>query len=564
MEIKMFKKEDIKKIEKAKARWSEKKKGEKECKREFVTPSGIKIKSLYTPEDIKDLDYMEEIGFPGEYPYVRGVYPTMYRGQPWTIRMFSGFGTPEETNQRWKLLYKEGDTGFSAACDVLTFNGVDPDDPGVDAQVEVGTSGVPLYSIRGVEEMVRDLPIDQVTVALIVECLTATGLTSMYLNVAKKRGYDLHEIGGTTQNDIGTMLIGYITRDSLRPDRLLKLACDLIEYCIPMKHAPRWNPINITTYNYREGGIDAVQEIAFGFTNAIDHIEELLRRGWKIDEFVHKIPFHLSADRHFFEEIAKYRAARRIWARLMKERFGAQEPRSIAMKYHVQTAGSSLTNKQPMVNVIRTAIQALEAVLGGTQSMHTNSWDEAICLPSDEAVKLAVKTQLVIREETGVTDTIDPLAGSYYVEWLTNEMERHILSYMGKIEAQGGFVKALENGWVFNEMAKAFQKRQKAIASGEERLIGINCYTREEEPIMTPFRTNPQAAEIEIERLKKLRRERNNQRITTLLGDLSRVCEKRENVMPAVMELTEEGATLGEITKVYRQTFGVWELPISV
>jgi len=290
----------------------------------------------------------------------------------------------------------------------------------------------------------------------------------------------------------------------------------------------------------------------------------LLRRGWRIDEFVHRLAFHLSADRHFFEEIAKYRAARRIWAKLMTERYGAKDPRSIAMKYHVQTAGSSLANKQPMVNIIRTTIQGLEAVLGGTQSMHTNSWDEAICLPSDEAVKLAVKTQLVIREETGVTDTIDPLAGSYYVEWLTNEMEKRILSYMGEIEAQGGFAKALENGWIFNEMAKAFHKRQRAIASGEEKFIGINCFTSQEESTIIPFRTNPKAAEIEIERLKKLRKERNNNLVTALLDELRRVCERKENVMPKVMELTAEGATLGEITKVYRQIFGVWELPVVV
>ena len=560
----MFKEEDLKKIEKKRTEWAEKTKDYKELKKEFITPSGIKIKNIYTPEDIKDLDYVKDIGFPGEYPYVRGVYPTMHRGQPWTIRMFSGFGTPEETNQRWKLLYEEGETGFAAACDVFTFYGIDPDEPGVDAQAEVGSSGVPLYSIKSVEELIKDLPIDKVTVALVVECMTATSLTSMLFNAAKKRGYPLSKVGGTTQNDIGTMLIGYITRDSLKPDMLLKLACDLIEYCIPMKNAPRWNPINFTTYNYREGGIDAVQEIAFGFTNAIDHIDELLRRGWRIDDFVQRLAFHLSADRHFFEEIAKYRAARRIWARLMTEKYGAKDPRSINMKYHIQTAGSSLTNKQPMINIIRTAIQALEAVLGGTQSMHTNSWDEAICLPSDEAVKLAVKTQLVIREETGVTDTIDPLAGSYYVEWLTNEIEKRILSYMGEIEAQGGFVKTLENGWIFNEMAKAFNKRQKALTSGEEKFVGLNYFTTKEEPVVTPFRTNPRAAEIEIERLKILRKERNNNRIATLLDDLRRVCERKENVMPTVMELTAEGATLGEITKVYREIWGVWELPIAI
>jgi len=560
----VFKEEDISKIKVEKEKWIEKTGCQQDAETFRNTPSGIKIKNLYTPRDVSNLDYLKDLGFPGSYPFTRGVYPTMYRGRTWTVRMFSGFATPEETNERWKMLLNSGETGFSAAVDVLTFNGTDPDTPGVDAEVEVGTSGVPLYSIKGVEALVKDLPIKDISVALVTEPMTAVGLTSMYFNVAKNKGVPLSQVAGTTQNDLGTMTIGYITYDSLKPDKLLKLACDMIEYCTAMKQAPKWNPINFTTYNYREGGINAIQEIAFGFTNAIDHIEELLQRGWKIDDFASRLAFHLSADRNFFEEIAKYRAARRIWAKIITERYGAKDPRSIIMKYHVQTAGSSLTAKQPLVNVARTAIQALEAVLGGCQSLHTNSYDEAICLPSEEAVKIAVRTQQVVMEETGVVDTIDPLAGSYYVEWLTSEIEKRILVYMQEIENQGGFVKALSNGWLFNEMSKAFNERQKAIVEGKEKVIGVNCHLEEEKERPIPFKTNPWAADIEKERLRKLRAERNNQRVATLLDQLRRDCAQNKNVMPTVMELTAEGATLGEITRVYREIWGIWELPIAI
>ena len=561
----MSKEDDIADIKTEKEKWVEAKGNQKDAETFRVTPSGIKIKNVYTPEDVGNLDYLKDINFPGSYPYTRGVYPTMYRERPWTIRMFSGFATPEETNKRWKMLLNSGQTGFSAAVDLLTFYGTDPDAPGVDAEVEVGTTGVPLYSIRGVEALVKDLPIEDISVALITEPMTAIALTSAYFNVAKNNGVPLAQVAGTTQNDIGTMSIGYITRDSLEPDKLLKLACDLIEYCTAMKEAPRWNPINFTTYNYREGGINAVQEIAFGFTNAIDHIEELLKRGWNIDDFASRLAFHLSADRNFFEEIAKYRAARRIWARLLVEKYKAKDPRSIIMKYHVQTAGSSLTAQQPMVNIPRTAIQALEAVLGGCQSLHTNSYDEAICLPTEEAVKLAVRTQQVIMEETGIVDTIDPLAGSYYVESLTNEIEARILEYMQKIEAQGGFVKALASGWLYAEMQKAFNERQNAVAEGREKVVGINSHQEEGgKETYAPFKTNALAAGVEKERLVKLRKERNNQKINSLLDRLRADCTESKNVMPTVMELMGEGATLGEVAGVYREIWGIWDLPIAV
>lgn len=558
----MIKEEELKKIKEEELKWIEKTGCQKDASFHHLTPSGIKIKNIYTPNDIGELDYLKNLGYPGTYPYVRGVYPTMYRERPWTRRMFSGFSTPEETNERWKMLFEEGQTGFSAALDILTTSGFDPDTPGMDADIEVGTAGVPLYSIKGVEALVEGLPIEKISVALVTE-VTATSISAMYFNVAKNRGIPLTQIAGTTQNDIGSMPLSLMVREPISPARQLKLACDLIEFCTAMKHVPRWNPINFTTYNCREGGINAVQEIAIGFSSAVDHIEELVQRGWHIDDFAQRLAFHLSADRNFFEEIAKYRAARRVWARLLTERYGAKNPRSIAMKYHVQTAGSSLTAQQPMVNIVRTAIQALEAVLGGCQSLHTNSYDEAICLPSEESVRIALRTQQVILEETGVTDTIDPLAGSYFVESLTNEMEKSILDYMGKIEAQGGFIKALLNGWLYNEMSKAFSDRQRGIVEGREKVVGVNCHVVEEER-RVPFKTNPWAAETERERIRKLREERDNSRIAVLRDRLLRDCENNKNVMPSVMDITAEGATVGEIAEIYRKAWGVWNIPIAV
>ncbi|RLG31298.1 hypothetical protein DRN98_06650 [Methanosarcinales archaeon] len=339
----------------------------------------------------------------------------------------------------------------------------------------------------------------------------------------------------------------------------------MIEWCVPQKNVPKWHPINFTTYNYREGGIDAIQELGFGFANAITHIDELIERGWKIDDFVNRLAFHLSAHKDFFEEIAKYRAARRIWYKLMRDKYEAKDRHSYEFRFHIQTAGSSLTAQQPMVNIVRTAYQALSAVLGGCQSMHTNSYDEAICLPSEEAVKLALRTQQILQEETGVANTIDPLAGSYYVEWLTDEIEERVWKYLDRMEKGGGnVVKLLENGWLYREMAEAFHKRQKAIDEGEERVIGVNCYLSSEEEPPIVFRTNERSGEIERERLRKLRERRDSRKVEELLDVLRRVCDRGENVLPAVMDLTAAGATLGEICDVYREVLGTWTPPIVI
>ncbi len=557
----MFDENYLKKIKERKQEWDKKLENTKERDIKFITDSGIPIKNLYTPLDVKS-NYLENLGFPGNTPYTRGVYPNMYRGRLWTMRLFSGHGTPEETNKRWKFLYSHGETGFSAAVDALTFNGIDPTNP--DGDAEVGTSGVPLYCIDSMFALTEGLPIDKVSVALIVEPFTSAPVCAMYYNMAKMRGLDIKTLMGTTQNDILTMTVGYVPYKNVNPYHILRLACDLIEWCVPQKNVPRWHPINFTGYNYREGGIDAIQELGFVFASACSHIDNLIERGWKVDDFVNRLAFHLSAHKDFFEEIAKYRAARRIWYKLIKDRYEAKNPRSMEFRFHVQTAGSSLTAQSPNVNIVRTTIQALEAALGGVQSLHTNSYDEAICLPSKEAVLLALRTQQVIQDETRVPNTIDPLAGSYFIEWLTDELEERVWSYIDKIEKVGNIAKALDTGWLYKEMRDAFMRRQNRIEKGEEIVLGVNKFPVPYDQTTTVFRTNKEAVKIEQERIINLRKRRDNAKLETLFDKLRKVCEKEENVMPIMMEITKEGATVGEICDVYREVWGIWEPPIAI
>jgi methylmalonyl-CoA mutase, N-terminal domain len=557
----MYKDELLDRIRREKEKWEKLYEQAKKRDVKFETDSGIKTKPLYTPLDVKG-DYFKKIGFPGRPPYTRGVYPSMYRGRIWTMRLFSGHGTPEETNERWKYLYENGETGFSAAVDALTFNGIDPTNP--DGAPEVGTSGVPLYCIDSLFALTEDIPIDKISVALVVEPFTSAPVCAMYFNMAKQRGYDISKLMGTTQNDILTMTVGYIPYKNCPPNHLLRLACDFIEWTVPMKNVPLWHPINFTGYNYREGGIDAVQELGFVFASACSHIDNLIERGWKADDFVNRLAFHLSAHKDFFEEIAKYRAARRIWSKLMKDRYNVQDPRSQEFRFHVQTAGSSLTAQMPKINIVRTSIQALEATLGGCQSLHTNSYDEAICLPSEEAALIALRTQQVISDETRITNTIDPLAGSYYVEWLTDEIEEKVWNYMEKIEKVGNIDKALSTGFLYKEMRDAFHKRRKRIESGEEIMLGVNKYPISYDDVTDVFRTNEEAMHIEIERIKKLKERRDDKKVEEALDKLRKVCEKEENVMPSVMEATKEGATVGEICDIYREIWGTWDPPLAI
>jgi len=557
----LFNKEYLEKIKESKKEWDKLYEKTKEREVKFVTDSEIPVKNLYTPLDVKS-DYLKNISFPGLQPNTRGVYPSMYRGQLWTMRLFSGHGTPEETNKRWKFLYEQGETGFSAAVDALTFNGIDPTNP--DGAPEVGTSGVPLYCIDSLIALAEDIPIDKISVALVVEPFTAAPVCSMYFNMAQMRGYDIKQLMGTTQNDILTMTVGYIPYKNVAPVHLLKLACDFIEWTVPMKNVPRWHPINFTGYNYREGGIDAVQELGFVFSSACSHIDNLIGRGWKIDDFVDRLAFHLAAHKDFFEEIAKFRAARRIWYKLMKDKYDAKDPKNLGFRFHVQTAGSSLTAQTPKINIVRTAIQALEANLGGCQSLHTNSYDEAICLPSEEASLIALRTQQVIADETRITNTIDPLAGSYFVEWLTDEIEERVLKYMDKIHKVGSIDKALSSGFLYKEMRDAFHKRRRRIENREEIMLGVNKYIVPYDTVTDVFRTNKDALVIEVERIRKLKERRDNVKLEQILNKLRNVCEKEENVMPVVMEATKEGATVGEICDVFREVWGIWEPPLAI
>ena len=557
----MFDKNYLEKVRQEKEKWEKLYENLKERDVKFVTDSEIPIKNLYTPLDLKDKDYMNDINFPGMAPYTRGVYPSMYRGRLWTMRLFSGHGTPEETNKRWKFLYENGETGFSAAVDALTFNGIDPTNP--DGAPEVGTSGVPLYCIDSLFALTEDIPIDKISVALVVEPFTSAPVCAMYFNMAKIRGYDISKLMGTTQNDILTMTVGYIPYKNCPPNHILRLACDFIEWTVPMKNVPRWHPINFTGYNYREGGIDAVQELGFVFASACSHIDNLIERGWKVDDFVGRLAFHLAAHKDFFEEIAKFRAARRIWYKLMKK-YDAKDPKNFGFRFHVQTAGSSLTAQLPKVNIVRTAIQALEANLGGCQSLHTNSYDEAICLPSEEAALVALRTQQVISDESRIHNTIDPLAGSYFVEWLTDEIEEKVWKYMDKIQKVGSIDKALSTGFLYKEMRDAFHKRRMRIENNEEIMLGVNKYPVPYDDVTDVFRTNKEAIAIEVERINKLKARRDNAKLEKILDKLRNVCEKEENVMPIVMDATKEGATVGEICDIYREVWGIWEPPLAI
>jgi methylmalonyl-CoA mutase N-terminal domain/subunit len=558
----LFDKNYLEKIREEKEKWDKRYESQKERNVKFVTDSDIPIKNLYTPIDIEDKDYISDIGFPGLPPYTRGVYPSMYRGRLWTMRLFSGHGTPEETNKRWKFLYENGETGFSAAVDALTFNGIDPTNK--DGAPEVGTSGVPLYCIDSLFALTEDIPIDKISVALVVEPFTAAPVCSMYFNMAQMRGYDIKQLMGTTQNDILTMTVGYIPYKNSPPNHILRLACDFIEWTVAQKNVPKWHPINFTGYNYREGGIDAVQELGFVFASACSHIDNLIERGWKADDFVGRLAFHLAAHKDFFEEIAKFRAARRIWYKLMKDKYEVKDPRNLGFRFHVQTAGSSLTAQSPKINIIRTAIQALEANLGGCQSLHTNSYDEAICLPSEEAALVALRTQQVISDETRIHNTIDPFAGSYFIEWLTDEVEDRVWKYIDKIQAVGTIDKALSTGFLYKEMRDAFHKRRIKLENGDEIMLGVNKYPVSYDTVTDVFRTNKEAIDIEVKRIEKLKARRDNAKLEKIFDKLRDVCEKEENVMPVVMQATKEGATVGEVCNIYREIWGTWDPPLAI
>lgn len=523
---------------------------ESERKTRFETPSHIELKAVYRPEDIAHLDPDRDLGDPGAYPFTRGIYPTMYRGRLWTMRQYAGYATARESNRRYKYLLEQGQTGLSVAFDLPTQMGLDSDHPL--AEGEVGKVGVAIDTLADMEILLDGIPLEKVSTSMTINA-TAAILLAMYLAVARKQGVSWDRLSGTVQNDI---LKEYIARGTYiyPPEPSLRLVTDIFEFCT--REVPRWNVISISGYHIREAGATAVQELAFTFGNALTYVEAACRRGLAVDEFAPRLSFFFNVHNHFLEEIAKFRAARRLWARLMKEQFGARDPRSLMLRFHAQTAGSTLTAQQPEVNVIRVTLQALAAVLGGTQSLHCNARDEALALPTEDSALLALRTQQVIAYESGVADTVDPLAGSYAIESLTTEIEHRVLDYLKRIEALGGMLRAIERGWVQKEIQDAAYDYQRAIESGEQVIVGVNRFVLPEERPIPVFRIDPSIEQEQRQSLARMKATRDSADVARALRTLEDVARSRENLMPAIINAVEAYATVGEISDALRRVFG--------
>ena len=523
----------------------------------FITNSGVPVERLYTPLDIADLDYIRDLGFPGEYPYTRGVHITGYRGRLWTMRMFAGFGCAEETNARYKYLLEHGETGLSVAFDFPTLNGYDSDDP--EARGEFGKCGVAVPSLADMEILFEGIPIDEITTSMTINGPAAV-IWAMYLANAQKRGIPLDRLGGTIQNDI---LKEYMAQNAFifPPKPSMRLIVDTFEF--GMRRVPRWNTISISGYHIREAGATAVQELAFTLADGLAYVQAGINRGLGVDDFAPRLSFFFNCHNDFFEEIAKFRAARRIWAREIKERFNGSE-RSQWLRFHTQTAGCSLTAQQPENNVVRTTIQALAAALGGTQSLHTNSMDEALALPSEKAVTVALRTQQIIAHESGIANTIDPLGGSYFLEYLTNKTEKAAYDYFAKIDMLGGVIPAIEAGFFHSEIADSAYRYQQEIDSKRRIIVGVNDYTMNE-PITIPIlEMDKEGEKRQFERLSRLRRERDNELVSAKLEALRQAAQGDENLMPYLVEAVSAYATLGEVCGVLRKVFGEYRLPALV
>ncbi|MGA2954291.1 MAG: methylmalonyl-CoA mutase family protein [Thermodesulfobacteriota bacterium] len=521
----------------------------------FSTVSDLEIEGLYTPEQIPQTDFLEDIGFPGQYPFTRGVQSSMYRGRLWTMRMFSGFGSAEDTNQRYKYLLSQGQTGLSVAFHYPTLMGYDSDSPR--SRGEVGQCGVAIDTLKDMEILFDGIPLDQVTTSMTINPPAAI-LLAMYIAVAEKQGISKREIGGTIQND---MLKEFIAQKTfmLPPRPSVRIIVDTVEYCT--REVPRWNTISISGYHIREAGSTAVQELAFTLADGIGYVQACVERGLRVDDFAPRFSFFFNSHIDFFEEIAKFRAARRLWARIMRERFKAQNLRSWMLRFHTQTAGCSLTAPQPYNNVVRTAFEGLAAVLGGTQSLHTNSLDEVYAVPTQEAATIALRTQQIIGEETGVVNTLDPLAGSYFIEALTNRMEEEAMKYINKIDELGGIIRAIEMGYPQQEIANAAYAYQKQLERGEKIVVGVNKYQMEEKKAIEYLKIDPEVERRQIARLQETKRTRNNIRVQACLADLRKAAQGAENLMPFILSAVKEYATLQEVCDVFREVFGVYRDP---
>jgi len=555
----MFTKESIEKIDGDTKKWKKIYKESiakaPERLKRFSTVSDRPIQSLYTPLDNKDLDYSNDIGFPNQYPFTRGIQPTMYRGRLWTMRMFAGLGSAKDTNERFHLLVNEGQTGLSTAFDMPTLMGYDTDSP--KSRGECGRCGVAIDTLKDMEILFDGLPIDKITTSMTINPPAAV-MWAMYIAVAEKRGIPREIIGGTIQND---MLKEFIAQKTFMcpPKPSMRLITDTVEF--GTKEVPRWNPISISGYHIREAGSTAVQELAFTLADGIAYVEAALERGLAVDSFAPRLSFFFNSHLDFFEEIAKYRAARRMWAKIMAERFKAKDQRSMWLRFHTQTAGCSLTAQQPYNNVIRTALEALAAVLGGTQSLHTNSLDEVLALPTEEAATIALRTQQIIAEESGVTNTIDPLGGSFYVERLTRDMEEEAFEYIKKIDDMGGMVAAIERNYPQLEIADAAYKYQKQIDSKEKTVVGVNKYMTEEELPVEILQIEAELEEKQIQWTNQVKETRNNKKVKDALEKLGESAQRDDNLMHPIIDAVKAYATEQEICDVFREVFGVYRDP---
>jgi methylmalonyl-CoA mutase N-terminal domain/subunit len=523
-----------------------------ERKTKFKNLSEIDIKNVYTPEDTSDLEYLNDIGFPGEFPFLRGVHPNLYRGRLWTMRQFAGFGSAEETNKRYQYLLEHGETGLSVAFDYPTLYGYDTDHKL--ARGEFGKCGVAISSLVDMELLFHGIPLDKITTSMTINGPAAI-IWAMYIANAENQGISKEKIGGTIQNDI---LKEYIAQKSyiFPPEPSMRLIVDTFEY--GFKNVPKWNTISISGYHIREAGSTAVQELAFTLGDGVEYVKAAMNRGLSIDDFAPRLSFFFNAHNDFFEEIAKYRAARRIWAKEMKT-LGAKKTRSLWLRFHTQTAGCSLTAQQPEMNIVRVTLQALAAVLGGTQSLHTNSMDEALALPSEKAVRIALRTQQIIAEESGVTSTVDPLGGSYYVEWLTEKMEEETYKYFDRVERLGGVIPAIEKGFFQREIADSAYRYQKEIDTSQRVIVGVNRYQLDEAPSIPILKMDEKGEERQIHRLQKLRKERDNSKVQSHLQQLRKAAEGDDNLMPFILNCIHSYATLGETCQVLRDVFGEYK-----
>lgn len=555
----LFDKAELARLTVAREQWEEttaKKSLERVPERDnLMTTSSVPIKRIYTPEDVRAIDYQRDLNFPGAYPYTRGVQPTMYRAKPWTMRMFAGFGTAEDTNARFKYLLKQGQTGLSTAFDMATLYGYDTDHPL--AAGEFGKCGVAVSSLADMEVLFADLPLDKITTSMTINS-PASAIWAMYIVNAEKNGFPMASLGGTLQNDI---LKEYIAQKEFLfpPEPSMRLVVDTIEF--GTRYMPKWNTISISGYHIREAGATAVQELAFTLADGLAYVEATLARGLNIDDFAPRLSFFFDVHNDFFEEIAKFRAARRIWARLMRERYGAKDPRSWLMRCHAQTAGVSLTAQQPDNNVIRTTVQALAAVLGGTNSLHTNSLDEALALPTERAVLIALRTQQVIAHESGVVNTVDPLGGSYFVEALTDETEKVAMDYINRIESLGGVLACIQNGFFQREIAESAYRYQQEIDQHKRTIVGVNDYITEGNIKVPTLYVDYEGQKTHLARLNRVRAERDQAACQRALENLKRATEGSENTMPYIIEATRAYATLGEIMGVFREVFGEYMEP---